>query len=84
MNLEALRSRVCLDTPGTGIFFLSNVCFYMPPQVSSLGKSLFTLGATIRFLLGVSSTVVVQVARLGERHVTRGAGKGLNTCMYFL
>ena len=55
--------------------------FYMYPQVSSLGKSLFALRAAEGFLSCVNPTVCVQATGLGEGLVTRGAGEGLIFCV---
>ena len=53
----------------------------MCPQVSSLGKRLFTLRAVVGLLSCMDSTVYVQVIGLGEGLVTGGAGKWLISCV---
>ena len=53
----------------------------MSPQVSSLGKSLFTLRAGVGLLSCVDSTVNNQVMGMGEGLVTGGAGEEPVACV---
>ena len=66
-----------LVTLGAGVLLLAQVSFYMFPQVSSYGKSLFTLRAEEGLNSCMDSNVCVQATGLGEGLVTGGAGEWL-------
>ena len=66
---------------GAGVLLLPHVSLFVAHQVSSLGKSLFTLRAGKGPISCVDSTVIVQATRMGEGLVTEGAGKWLTSCV---
>ena len=82
MKHQILRLRESLVTLGAGELLNPQVSFfYMCRQVSSLGKSLFTLRAAVGLLSCVDSIVSVQVTVVGEGFVTGGAVERLVSCV---
>ena len=81
MPVKTAGCREGFATHWTHIRRFSCVSFYMSPQVSSYGKSLFTLRAVVGLLPCVYSTVCVQASGLGEGLVTEGAGERLVSCV---
>ena len=70
MNQQIAGLRESLVTLGAGVLLLPYVSFYMAPQVSSLGKCLFTHRAGVGLLSCVNSTVNYQATGPGEGIVT--------------